>query len=233
MQDFLRPIVTPFELELALTSKAWTGDYILDFAQLLESSDFGQDAGTVEVEQGEEDEGEAEAEDGEAPVFSAVTGTYRHPKKYYQRGFKGESRSSIATHPVTIRVFLRALAHRLLSFSLLRTDADDLTSQASALAIRDQSSAVARVLGSAAGQPSFPPLPPLHGLTSLAHRRVHVNADIQGSRAAVRARCACCAGDGPGRRYCARVWVREGHRRRNGVTSGLATLRSRTHQITA
>ncbi|BGP08710.1 Diphthamide biosynthesis protein 2 [Rhodotorula toruloides] len=118
-KDFLRPIVTPFELELALTSKAWTGDYILDFAQLLESSDFGQDAGTVEVEQGEEDEGEAEAEDGEAPVFSAVTGTYRHPKKYYQRGFK---------------------------------DADDLTSQASALAIRDQSSAVARVLGSAAGE---------------------------------------------------------------------------------
>ncbi|BGP25229.1 Diphthamide biosynthesis protein 2 [Rhodotorula toruloides] len=109
-KDFLRPIVTPFELELALTSKAWTGDYILDFTQLLDSSDFGLDAGTVEVEQGE---------DGEAPVFSAVTGTYRHPKKYYQRGFK---------------------------------DADDLTAQASALAIRDQSSAVARVFGSAAGE---------------------------------------------------------------------------------
>jgi diphthamide biosynthesis protein 2 len=104
-QDFLRPIITPFELELALTSKAWTGDYILDFAQLLESSDFGQDAGTVAVEQGEEGEGE-EGGDEEAPVFSAVTGTYRHPKKYYQRGFKGESRLFIATHPVAIRFFL-------------------------------------------------------------------------------------------------------------------------------
>ncbi|KWU43212.1 diphthamide biosynthesis protein [Rhodotorula sp. JG-1b] len=115
-KEFLRPIVTPFELELALTSKAWTGDYILDFAQLLESSTFGQDAGTLA---GTHRGADAVEEDEDAPVFSSATGQYRHPKKYVQRGFK---------------------------------DADELASQATALAIRDQSSAVARVLGSAAGE---------------------------------------------------------------------------------
>ncbi|GAA5837907.1 hypothetical protein JCM11251_004695 [Rhodosporidiobolus azoricus] len=82
-KEFLAPIVTPFELELALTSKAWTGDYILDFAQLLRSSTFGQDAGVLVDDagrkEGEEDEEEG---DGEQPVFSASTGKYRHPKRY-------------------------------------------------------------------------------------------------------------------------------------------------------
>jgi len=87
IQEFLRPIVTPFELELALTSKAWTGQYILDFGELLASSTFGQD------EDNEEDEGNVEEEEGdeEAPVYSATTGKYRHPKKYYQNGVQGES----------------------------------------------------------------------------------------------------------------------------------------------
>ncbi|BGP16795.1 hypothetical protein JCM10213_002189 [Rhodosporidiobolus nylandii] len=114
-KEFLRPIVTPFELELALTGKSWTGDYILDFAQLLRSSTFGQDAGTLaEDGEGSDDEG-----DGDAPVYSSTTGKYRHAKKYVAGGVK---------------------------------DADDLAAQASALAIRDQNSAVARVLGSAAGE---------------------------------------------------------------------------------
>ncbi|GAA5899126.1 hypothetical protein JCM8208_003010 [Rhodotorula glutinis] len=121
-KEFLRPIVTPFELELALTGKAWTGDYLLDFAALLESSTFGQDAGTVGsgASEGERESGEGDEEDdGERPVFSAVTGTYRHPKRYTNKAF---------------------------------ADADALTSAASALSIRDTSSAVSRVLGSAAGE---------------------------------------------------------------------------------
>ncbi|GAA6032426.1 hypothetical protein JCM8097_008169 [Rhodosporidiobolus ruineniae] len=118
-KEFLRPIVTPFELELALTSKAWTGDYILDFARLLEESEFGRDAEDAEGEEGEEEDGEEDGSDGDAPVFSATTGKYRHPKRYHHKGFK---------------------------------DADDLAAQASALAIRDQNTAVARVLGSAAGE---------------------------------------------------------------------------------
>ena len=35
-KDFLRPIVTPYELELALRpAQAWTGRYVLDFEELL------------------------------------------------------------------------------------------------------------------------------------------------------------------------------------------------------
>ncbi|CAG8446404.1 5867_t:CDS:10 [Diversispora eburnea] len=38
-KEFYRPIVTPFELEIALdSSKQWTGEYILEFRQLLSSS---------------------------------------------------------------------------------------------------------------------------------------------------------------------------------------------------
>lgn len=73
-QEFLRPIITPFELELALTSKSWTGDYILDFTALLSSSTFGQDF--VDPDMDEDDE--------EGPVYSATTGKYRHPKRYYK-----------------------------------------------------------------------------------------------------------------------------------------------------
>lgn len=95
--------MTPFELELALTAKAWTGDYILDFAQLLESSTFGQDAGTLAAEEGgrarDDGDGDEGERDEDAPVFSSATGQYRHPKKYVQRGFKGEDLSlSFAPH---------------------------------------------------------------------------------------------------------------------------------------
>lgn len=79
-QDFLRPIVTPFELELALTSKSWTGDYILDFTTLLSTSTFGQDF--VDPSKDEEDE--------EGPVYSATTGKYRTPKKYIRGSVEGE-----------------------------------------------------------------------------------------------------------------------------------------------
>ncbi|KAL8292323.1 hypothetical protein RQP46_001789 [Phenoliferia psychrophenolica] len=125
-KEFLRPIVTPFELELALTSKDWTGDYILDFTALLSSSTFGQ----THV-----DPNKAE-DDPEGPIFSSVTGTYRHPKRYNAN------------------------------------DTDDLTAQASALALRDNSSAVAKVLGSAAGEflsaRSYKGLEPRYGLDAPA-----------------------------------------------------------------
>jgi len=84
--------VTPFELELALTSKAWTGQYILDFGELLASSRFGQDEDKANEENEQNLEGNEN--DEEAPVYSATTGKYRHPKKYYQNGVKGEQRES-------------------------------------------------------------------------------------------------------------------------------------------
>ncbi|GAA5929266.1 2-(3-amino-3-carboxypropyl)histidine synthase [Sporobolomyces koalae] len=87
-KEFLRPIVTPFELELALTSKAWTGQYILDFGELLSSSTFGQEQGQIANDETTQSEGQDGEEDEEAPVYSATTGKYRHPKKYYQNGVK-------------------------------------------------------------------------------------------------------------------------------------------------
>lgn len=64
--------MTPFELELALTSKSWTGDYVLDFTTLLSSPSFGQDYVDPDKSEDEED----------GPVFSSAKGSYRHPKKY-------------------------------------------------------------------------------------------------------------------------------------------------------
>lgn len=36
MQDFYRPIITPYELEVALQAEGtWSGRFVLDFGQLL------------------------------------------------------------------------------------------------------------------------------------------------------------------------------------------------------
>ncbi|KAH6903839.1 putative diphthamide synthesis protein-domain-containing protein [Coprinopsis sp. MPI-PUGE-AT-0042] len=68
-KEFLRPIITPFELGVALSKEpVWDGTYVLDFAQLLES-------GSVEKPT-EPDE------DTDQPQFSLVTGSYRHAKRY-------------------------------------------------------------------------------------------------------------------------------------------------------
>ncbi|KZT04025.1 diphthamide biosynthesis protein [Laetiporus sulphureus 93-53] len=72
-KDFLRPIVTPYELEIALRAEmGWTGRYILDFDKLL--------AENVETED-EQETGEEEG-DLDQPIFSLVTGKYRHAKRY-------------------------------------------------------------------------------------------------------------------------------------------------------
>ncbi|KAI9058971.1 diphthamide biosynthesis protein [Trametes sanguinea] len=74
-KDFLRPIVTPYELEVALQpTQSWTGRYILDFNQLLKEYQEGLDAA--------EPSESADEEDLEQPVFSLVSGKYRHAKRY-------------------------------------------------------------------------------------------------------------------------------------------------------
>lgn len=41
-QDFLRPIITPFELEVALQAEGtWSGQYVLDFEKLLAAKSEG------------------------------------------------------------------------------------------------------------------------------------------------------------------------------------------------
>jgi diphthamide biosynthesis protein 2 len=72
VKDFFRPIVTPFELQLALQpSPTWTGEYVLDFDQVL-----ARESGQHSRNEGDEDG------DPDQPVFSLVTGTYRHAKRY-------------------------------------------------------------------------------------------------------------------------------------------------------
>ncbi|TFY68798.1 hypothetical protein EVJ58_g804 [Rhodofomes roseus] len=73
-KDFLRPIVTPYELEVALqTEQSWTGRYVLNFDKVL--AEYGQ-------YEEEEDTSARVAEDLDEPVFSLVTGMYRHAKRY-------------------------------------------------------------------------------------------------------------------------------------------------------
>ncbi|CCA66417.1 related to DPH2-diphtheria toxin resistance protein [Serendipita indica DSM 11827] len=70
-KDFMQPVVTPFELEIALgLVEQWNGRYILDFdAVLQEASAFKS---TEQRSSDEED----------APSFSLVSGAYRQKKKY-------------------------------------------------------------------------------------------------------------------------------------------------------
>jgi len=48
MQEYFKPIITPFELEIAIgADRSWTGKYILDFGRLLERSiSSGMQCGT-------------------------------------------------------------------------------------------------------------------------------------------------------------------------------------------
>ncbi|TCD70390.1 Diphthamide biosynthesis protein 2 [Steccherinum ochraceum] len=76
-KEFLRPIVTPYELEIALQSEPeWTGKYVLDFKEILSSS---QQQKQQDVQSGEDG---TEPEDTDQPIFSLVTGKYRHAKRY-------------------------------------------------------------------------------------------------------------------------------------------------------
>lgn len=74
-KEFYRPIVTPYELEVALQSEAnWTGKYVLDFKEILSMSATEGSA--------EPDTTEEEPQDNDQPMFSLVTGKYRHAKQY-------------------------------------------------------------------------------------------------------------------------------------------------------
>ena len=74
LQDFYRPIITPYELEIALQAESsWTGRYVLDFEELLARSKEGN---------GEVDRPNASEEDADQPIFSMITGKYRQRKQY-------------------------------------------------------------------------------------------------------------------------------------------------------
>ncbi|KAG8695187.1 Diphthamide biosynthesis protein 2 [Ceratobasidium sp. 395] len=94
IQEFYRPIITPFELEIALgEDRSWTGEYVLDFDRILKGRE-SQGAVIPEKELNSED-------DPDRPAFSLITGTYRHAKRY------GDPRDSAVTDPSESAVTLR------------------------------------------------------------------------------------------------------------------------------
>ncbi|KAH7886697.1 putative diphthamide synthesis protein-domain-containing protein, partial [Phlebopus sp. FC_14] len=71
-KEFLRPIITPFELEVALQVEGtWTGRYVLDFERLI-SEYKGECTHYLDDEDHDPDQ----------PSFSLVTGKYRHARRF-------------------------------------------------------------------------------------------------------------------------------------------------------
>ncbi|KAI0077998.1 diphthamide biosynthesis protein [Panus rudis PR-1116 ss-1] len=98
-KEFLRPIITPYELEVALQPEpTWTGKYVLDFNEVLRShtSDTNGDA-TKTKDNGEEDE------DLDQPVFSLVTGKYRQAKRYGVSNSESQTQVNADTSAVVLR----------------------------------------------------------------------------------------------------------------------------------
>ncbi|CAE6416407.1 unnamed protein product [Rhizoctonia solani] len=92
-KEFYRPIVTPFELEIALgADRSWTGEYVLDFDQILSR----QKAGDVPDEQDSD-------EDPDRPSFSLVTGTYRRAKRYVDPKVAGGEGVDSDSHALALR----------------------------------------------------------------------------------------------------------------------------------
>ncbi|KAG9289206.1 hypothetical protein G9A89_022515 [Geosiphon pyriformis] len=78
-KEFYRPIVTPFELEIALDkSKSWTGEYITDFQDLL----FGIADNPDEMSR---DFRKVDDNDEDQPYFSLITGKLKQGRKYVSR----------------------------------------------------------------------------------------------------------------------------------------------------
>lgn len=72
-KEFLRPIITPFELEVALQAEGtWSGQYVLDFEKLLAGDSENGLGSAIEDNGGDLDQ----------PTFSLVTGKYRQAKRY-------------------------------------------------------------------------------------------------------------------------------------------------------
>lgn len=76
-QEFYRPIITPYELTIALAREpTWGTRYELDFGRILSDSSVSAKA-EEKAETGEEEH------DPDAPNFSLVTGKYRTATRYH------------------------------------------------------------------------------------------------------------------------------------------------------
>ncbi|KAJ2008099.1 Diphthamide biosynthesis protein 2 [Coemansia thaxteri] len=73
-REFFRPLVTPYELQLALSrSRQWTGDYVTDFRAFLNN---------VEPDIAEGDYDVCDNEEDGVPHFSMVTGTLKQNRRF-------------------------------------------------------------------------------------------------------------------------------------------------------
>ncbi|KIW20801.1 diphthamide biosynthesis protein 2 [Exophiala spinifera] len=108
-KDFYRPIITPFELDLALQpddKRVWTGEWRADFESVLEDAakreDSGQSAPSAvdgEDQEGTESDVESASDDSESesepPEFDFRTGRYVSRSRPVQRASK--ARRSVAS----------------------------------------------------------------------------------------------------------------------------------------
>ena len=107
-KDFWKPIITPFELELALTDetqRVWTGEWNSDFQALLGrekkatvggDGDADADAAGDGVEDDVDQDGADSDEDSEPPVFDLRTGRYISQIKPMARRSKGNAKAGAA-----------------------------------------------------------------------------------------------------------------------------------------
>ncbi|KAG6372073.1 putative diphthamide synthesis protein-domain-containing protein [Boletus reticuloceps] len=83
-KEFYRPIITPYELEVALQAEGtWSGRYVLDFGRLL--AEYGSRNDTLN---------EQEDRDPDQPTFSLITGKYRHARRFGAPGLSDGDTSS-------------------------------------------------------------------------------------------------------------------------------------------
>ncbi|EIN04475.1 diphthamide biosynthesis protein [Punctularia strigosozonata HHB-11173 SS5] len=99
-KEFQRPIVTPYELEIALKAEpSWTGRYVLDFEALLTAYAQKGEDGTCHLRE------DSEEEDPDQPIFSLVTGKYRQARRY--GGQPGSSHSNVEEGAESTAVAIR------------------------------------------------------------------------------------------------------------------------------
>ncbi|KAL6071145.1 Diphthamide biosynthesis protein 2 [Balamuthia mandrillaris] len=95
-KDFYKPIVTPFELEVALVKgKKWTGDFVTDFRHVLP----GLAATDKEQEEEEED---SEGED--SPRFSLIDGKLKASKAQEAEATQGKELANVSTERGLVQV---------------------------------------------------------------------------------------------------------------------------------
>lgn len=103
-KEFMKPIITPWELEVALGEREWItsgdadgkGQYTLDFASVLHDSQIHENQKTANGRSNEApapgQDSDEEEDDPDAPVFSTVTGKYRYRRTYGSKeDIKGKS----------------------------------------------------------------------------------------------------------------------------------------------